>query len=167
MATAVATDLTRQMYIDGVWCDSRQGQSLAVINPADESVVAEVAYGSTEEAEQAIEAAARAFPAWRALSVYDRAKVLKKTAELMRDRADRIARTLTQEQGKPLGEAKTEVRCQATLCDQASRGSGRHDHSLELSRRPAQPQDRAGLGGRLHGGEPPGRSDAVDPDPHV
>ena len=49
------------------------------------------------------------FPAWRAASVYDRAKVLKKTAELMRERADRIARTLTQEQGKPLAEARTEV----------------------------------------------------------
>ena len=68
MATAVATDLTKQMYIDGVWCDSRQGQSLAVNNPADESVVAEVAYGSREEAERAIEAAARAFPAWRGAS---------------------------------------------------------------------------------------------------
>src|SRR6266581_1848367 len=102
MATAVATELTRQMYLDGAWCDSPQGRRLAVINPADESVVAEVAYGSRQDAE-------RAFPAWKALSVYDRAKVLKKTADLMRDRADRIARTLTQEQGKPLAEAKTEV----------------------------------------------------------
>ena len=80
-----------------------------MINPADESVVAEVAYGGREDAERAIEAAARAFPAWRAVSVYDRAKVLKKTADLMRERADRIARTLTLEQGKPLAEAKMEV----------------------------------------------------------
>ncbi len=109
MATAVASGLSRQMYINGEWCDSGQGRTLAVINPADESIVAEVAYGSRVDAERAIEAAERAFPAWRALSVYDRAKVLKKTAELMRDRADRIARTLTQEQGKPLTEAKGEV----------------------------------------------------------
>src|SRR5438105_3365438 len=102
MATAVATEMTRQMYIDGAWCDARQGKTLAVINPADESVVADVAHGGREDAERAIEAAARAFPAWRALSVYERAKVLKKTADLMRDRADRIARTLTLEQGKPL-----------------------------------------------------------------
>ncbi len=109
MATAVATELKKQMYIDGAWCDSRQGRKLAVINPADESVVAEVAYGSREDAERAIEAAARAFPAWRALSVYERAKVLKKTAELMRERADQIARTLTLEQGKPVAEARMEV----------------------------------------------------------
>jgi succinate-semialdehyde dehydrogenase / glutarate-semialdehyde dehydrogenase len=109
MATAVATELTRQMYIDGTWCDSPQGRTLAVINPADESVVAEVAYGSREDAERAIEAAARAFPAWRAASAHDRAKVLKRTAELLRERADRIARSLTLEQGKPLAEARLEV----------------------------------------------------------
>jgi succinate-semialdehyde dehydrogenase/glutarate-semialdehyde dehydrogenase len=109
MATAVASELLTQMYIDGAWCDALSGQTLAVINPADESVVAEVAYGTKAEAERAVEAAARAFPGWRALSVYDRAKPLKKTAELLRDRADRIARVLTQEQGKPLAEAKMEV----------------------------------------------------------
>ena len=48
-------------------------------------------------------------PGWMKLTAYDRAKVLKKTADLMRERADAIARTLTMEQGKPLAEAKAEV----------------------------------------------------------
>ena len=109
MSTVVATEFPTRMYIDGEWCDARGGTTLAVINPADESVLAEVAYGGKDDAERAIAAAARAFPEWRAASVYDRAKILKKTAELMRDRADRIARALTQEQGKPLAEAKMEV----------------------------------------------------------
>ncbi|MGP0061987.1 MAG: NAD-dependent succinate-semialdehyde dehydrogenase [Isosphaeraceae bacterium] len=109
MATAVATDLKKQMYIDGAWCDSIEGRKLAVINPADESLVAEVAFGGKADTERAIEAASRAFPAWRALSAYDRAKVLKKTADLMRDRADAMARTLTMEQGKPFAEARMEV----------------------------------------------------------
>ncbi len=109
MATAVASELNGQMYIDGAWCDARDGRKIEVTNPADESVVAEVAYGGRADADRAVEAAARAFPAWRATSVQDRAKILKKTADLMRDRADRIARTLTSEQGKPLLEAKTEV----------------------------------------------------------
>jgi len=109
MSTAVASEITTQMYIDGAWCDARSGQTLPVINPADESVVAEVAYGTRGEAQRAVDAAARAFPEWRVASVYDRAKILKKTAELLRDRADRIARVLTQEQGKPLAEAKMEV----------------------------------------------------------
>jgi len=80
-----------------------------VINPADESTLAEIAYGGRAEADRAIEAAAKAFPAWKAVSAYDRAKILKETANLMRQRADTIARTLTQEQGKPLAEAKGEV----------------------------------------------------------
>ncbi len=109
MATAVASQMNGQMYIDGAWCDARDGRKLDVINPADESIVAEVAHGGRADADRAIEAAARAFPAWRATSVQDRAKILKKTADLMRDRADQIARTLTSEQGKPLLEAKTEV----------------------------------------------------------
>src|SRR4051794_33772376 len=109
MATATAKESPTQMYIDGKWCDARSGKTLAVVNPADESTLAEVAYGDRAEAERAIEAAARALPAWRAASAYDRARVLKKTAELIRERADTIARTLTQEQGKPLPEAKAEV----------------------------------------------------------
>jgi len=109
MSTAVVSEIKTQMFIDGAWCDARSGQTLAVINPADESVLAEVAYGTKGEAQRAVDAAARSFPEWRALSAYDRAKILKKTAELMRDRADRIARTLTQEQGKPLAEARMEV----------------------------------------------------------
>src|SRR5206468_932106 len=57
----------------------------------------------------AIEAAGKAMTTWMKLTAYDRAKVLKKTADLMRERADAIARTLTMEQGKPLAEAKAEV----------------------------------------------------------
>jgi succinate-semialdehyde dehydrogenase/glutarate-semialdehyde dehydrogenase len=109
MSTAVASHFRTQMLIDGSWCDAGAGRTLPVFNPADESVLAEVAYGTKAEAHRAIDAAARAFPQWRAASVYDRSKILKKTAELMRDRADQVARTLTQEQGKPLGEARLEV----------------------------------------------------------
>ena len=193
MSTAVAQKIPSQMYINGAWCEGEAGKTLAVINPADESVVAEVAYGSAAEARRAIDAASRAFPAWRALSAYDRAKVLKKTADLMRERADTIARTLTQEQGKPLAEAKTEVlhaadtfewfaeegkrtygriippaeHRQALLCDQASGRRGRHDHALEFPGGASQPEDRAGHGRGLHGREPAGRPDAADLDPDV
>src|SRR3954468_9777865 len=109
MATATAGDFRTQMYIDGKWCDAQDGGTLAVVNPADESTLAEVAFGGRADAERAIEAAARALPAWRAASAYERAKVLKQTAELIRGRATTIARALTQEQAKPLPEAKAEV----------------------------------------------------------
>jgi succinate-semialdehyde dehydrogenase/glutarate-semialdehyde dehydrogenase len=97
------------MYIDGKWCDAEGGRTLGVINPATEEVIAEVAYGSRKDVRRALEAAGKAMPGWMKLTAWDRAKVLKKTAELMRERADHIARTLTMEQGKPLAESKAEV----------------------------------------------------------
>ena len=99
----------RQMFIDGRWTDASTGKTLAVDNPATEEVIAEVAFGGREDCRRAIDAAAKAMPAWMKLTAYDRAKVLKKTAELMRERADALARTMTMEQGKPVAEAKAEV----------------------------------------------------------
>jgi succinate-semialdehyde dehydrogenase / glutarate-semialdehyde dehydrogenase len=107
MATATAS--LRRMFIDGKWVEAEGGGTLGVINPATEEVIAEVAYGTRADARRAVEAAAKALPGWMKLTAYDRAKVLKKTAELMRDRADAIARTLTTEQGKPVAESKAEV----------------------------------------------------------
>ncbi len=107
MATATAT--LGKMYIDGKWCEAESGGTLGVINPATEEIIQDVAYGTRGDAARAVAAAGRAMPAWMKQSAYDRARVLKKTAELMRERADAIARTLTTEQGKPLAEAKAEV----------------------------------------------------------
>jgi succinate-semialdehyde dehydrogenase/glutarate-semialdehyde dehydrogenase len=97
------------MYIDGQWGAADSGKTLGIINPATEEVIQHVAHGGRAEARRAIEAAHRAMPAWMKLTAYDRAKVLKKTADLLRIRADAIAHTLTSEQGKPLAEAKGEV----------------------------------------------------------
>src|SRR4051812_11406979 len=107
MATATAT--MGKMLIDGKWCEAENGQTLGVTNPATEETIREVAYGGRQDAARAVDAAKKAMPAWMKLTPYDRAKVLKKTADLMRERADAIARTLTTEQGKPLPEAKAEV----------------------------------------------------------
>jgi succinate-semialdehyde dehydrogenase/glutarate-semialdehyde dehydrogenase len=107
MATATAS--LKRMYIDGKWVEASNGGTLGVINPATEEVLCDVAYGGRDDAHRAIDAAARAMPAWMKLSSWDRGKVLKKTADLMRDRLEAIARTLTMEQGKPLPEAKAEI----------------------------------------------------------
>ncbi|MFO0847663.1 MAG: NAD-dependent succinate-semialdehyde dehydrogenase [Gemmataceae bacterium] len=99
----------RQMFINGKWTDAKGGKRLAITNPATEETIAEVAFGGRDDCRAAIEAAAAAMPAWSKQTAYDRAKVLKKTADLMRERADKLARDLTMEQGKPLPEAKAEV----------------------------------------------------------
>src|SRR5207249_6597383 len=109
MATATAAPARLRTFIDGQWCDADGGRTIAVINPATEETLAEVAYGGRAETRRALEAAARAMPGWMKLTAWDRAKVLKKTAELMRERCDAIARALTLEQGKPLAESKAEI----------------------------------------------------------
>jgi succinate-semialdehyde dehydrogenase/glutarate-semialdehyde dehydrogenase len=107
MATATAT--LKKMFIDGKWVEADSGRTLGVINPATEEVIAEIAYGGRAETRRALEAAHRAMQSWMKLTSWDRAKVLKKTADLMRERADTLARTLTTEQGKPVAEAKAEI----------------------------------------------------------
>src|SRR5437588_868544 len=107
MATATAT--LKRMCINGQWVEADSGKTLDVINPATEEPIAAVAYGGRGETRRAIEAAHAAMPAWRKKTPWERAKVLKKTADLMRERADALARTLTTEQGKPLPEAKAEI----------------------------------------------------------
>jgi succinate-semialdehyde dehydrogenase/glutarate-semialdehyde dehydrogenase len=97
------------MYIDGKWCEADSRRTLAVINPATEEVIEEIAYGGRAETRRALEAAQKAMPGWMKLTAWDRAKILKKTAELMRERCDSIARTLTLEQGKPLAESRAEI----------------------------------------------------------
>src|SRR5437667_10651242 len=105
---ATATAPQKRMFIDGKWCEADNRRTVGVINPATEEVIEEVAYGGRAETRRALEAAHRAMPAWMKQSAWERAKVLKKTAELMRERADSITRTLTMEQGKPLPESKAE-----------------------------------------------------------
>jgi succinate-semialdehyde dehydrogenase/glutarate-semialdehyde dehydrogenase len=108
-ATAAPSKFETRLYIDGQWVNADSGRTLGVINPATEEVIAEVAYGGRAETKRAVDAAHRAMKDWMHRTAYDRAKVLKKTAELMRERADAIARTMTLEQGKPLAEAKGET----------------------------------------------------------
>ena len=99
---------TYKQYIDGEWVDASNGATWDVINPATEEVIRTVPYGNGEDAKRAIQAAARAFPAWRASTAYERAAILKRAADIMRARLDDLARTSVQECGKPSAQAKAE-----------------------------------------------------------
>ncbi|MCI0457643.1 MAG: NAD-dependent succinate-semialdehyde dehydrogenase [Gemmataceae bacterium] len=107
MATATAT--LKKMFIDGKWVAADKGGTLGVINPATEETIADIAYGGRAETRRALEAAHRAMQGWMKLTSWDRGKILKKTADLMRERLEVIARILTLEQGKPLLESKAEI----------------------------------------------------------
>ena len=119
------TDL--KLFIDGVWKGADTGHT--VVNPVDASAIAEVPYASKADLDEALEASGRAWPGWRALDVEKRGAILHKAASLLRERADLVAATLTQEQGKVLAEAKAEVLASAQLFDwyaeEAKRDYGR------------------------------------------
>ena len=101
--------LRNQAYIDGTWCDADSGETLAVLNPANGRVVAEVAKCGTAETRRAIEAAERAQVQWRQTTAKERAAILRKWLELMLAAQEDLAQIMTAEQGKPLAESRGEI----------------------------------------------------------
>jgi succinate-semialdehyde dehydrogenase / glutarate-semialdehyde dehydrogenase len=97
------------LHIGGNWLngDGRHGED--VVNPATEKPLGRLPHAGASDLDHALEAAEKGFILWRATSAYDRAKVLRKAANLVRERADAIGRIMTQEQGKVFAEAKVEV----------------------------------------------------------
>ncbi|MBM3459729.1 MAG: NAD-dependent succinate-semialdehyde dehydrogenase [Armatimonadetes bacterium] len=117
------------MYIGGRWLDARSGRTLGILNPATEEVIQEVPYGSRDEVREAVEAAGAAFQTWSRTTAYERAAVLKKTADLVRERTEELALTLTREQGKTLFESRAEMMHSANnlewMAEEAKRSYGR------------------------------------------
>ncbi|HJU47788.1 MAG TPA: aldehyde dehydrogenase family protein, partial [Gaiellaceae bacterium] len=108
--TSVASELLRtQAYVDGAWADADSGETFPVHNPATGEIVAEVPRLGAAETRRGIEAAERALPAWRARTARERARVLRRLADLMLEREDDLAALLVLEQGKPLAEARAEI----------------------------------------------------------
>jgi succinate-semialdehyde dehydrogenase/glutarate-semialdehyde dehydrogenase len=101
--------LRSQSYIDGKWVDSPDGSEFAVDNPANGANIAHVSNMGAQQAEQAIAAANRAFPAWRARTAKERSNILRKWFDLIIAHTDDLARIMTLEQGKPFAEAKGEI----------------------------------------------------------
>ncbi|KQU74763.1 NAD-dependent succinate-semialdehyde dehydrogenase [Aminobacter sp. DSM 101952] len=106
-----------KLFIDGKWSDAEGGNTIDVTNPATNEVIGKVASAGKGDLDRALAAAERGFKAWRKVSPFDRAKVLRRAAELMRERVDQIATLMTQEQGKPIGEARMEILSSADLFD--------------------------------------------------
>ena len=117
------------LYINGAWGPGASGRTLPVVNPADGSQIGAVAYAERADLDRALEAADAGFKVWRKISAFERSKLMRKAANLFRERADAVAPMLTMEQGKPLAEAKQEVLAGADIIDwfaeEARRAYGR------------------------------------------
>jgi succinate-semialdehyde dehydrogenase/glutarate-semialdehyde dehydrogenase len=105
------------LYIDGSWREGARGRTIPVLNPATATVIGTVAHAELDDLDDALDAAARGFSTWRAIAPFDRAKLMRAAAELLRARVDSIAPILVQEQGKPLLEARQEIMTAADVTD--------------------------------------------------
>ncbi|QHF44150.1 NAD-dependent succinate-semialdehyde dehydrogenase [Pseudomonas sp. S35] len=97
------------LLIDGQWSSGTHPHQADVFNPATGERIAKLSLASTADLDRALAAAQRGFQVWRKTSAYDRSKILRKAADLVRQRSDEIAALITLEQGKPLAEAKLEA----------------------------------------------------------
>jgi succinate-semialdehyde dehydrogenase/glutarate-semialdehyde dehydrogenase len=106
------------LYIDGAWRKSGSaGKSEEVINPATEKPLAVLPHASKSDLDEALESAKKGFATWKATSAYDRAKIMRKATDLMRERHDAISKIMVQEQGKVYAEARAEVLVSADIVD--------------------------------------------------
>ncbi|MDO8698998.1 MAG: NAD-dependent succinate-semialdehyde dehydrogenase [Rhodoferax sp.] len=106
-----------QLFIAGVWRDASDGKTIAVFNPATGKEIGRVAHAGIADLDLALAAAQKGFESWRDMPAIERARIMRKAAGLMRERAGAIAALLTQEQGKPLVEAKGEAMAAADIID--------------------------------------------------
>ena len=97
------------MYIDGQWINAKNNATFPVFNPATGDKIGEVADGDREDAASAIDAAQGAFDKWSTLTAYQRSGYLYDAYRIMIDKREQLARTMTEEQGKPLKAARNEV----------------------------------------------------------
>jgi succinate-semialdehyde dehydrogenase/glutarate-semialdehyde dehydrogenase len=98
-----------ELVIDGRFRKGAAGAGEPVINPATEAVLATLPHAEDSDLDEALQAAERAFDGWRKTSPKERGRILKRGADLIRERIDRIALVMTLEQGKPLAESRGEL----------------------------------------------------------
>ena len=109
------TDLA--LYIDGQWLNGKGRKGEDVMNPATGKALGPLPHASKADLDAALAAAEKGFKVWRDTSAYDRSKILRKAADLLRERHDHVAKVQTQEQGKSYVESRGEVMTSADIID--------------------------------------------------
>src|SRR6266853_93780 len=117
------------LFIDGAWRPAIGGKTLSVLNPATGEAIGTVAHAEKADLDLALAAAQKGFETWRKVSAYERYRLMRKAADILRSRAGDIATLMTVEQGKPLAESKGETLAGADVIDwfaeEARRAYGR------------------------------------------
>jgi succinate-semialdehyde dehydrogenase/glutarate-semialdehyde dehydrogenase len=117
------------LHIDGAWRPARDGRTMAIVNPSTEAELGSLAHAGIDDLDEALAAAAKGFEAWRRVSPFDRSKLMRKAAIILRERNEHIATLMTLEQGKPIAESRMEAFAAADIiewfAEEARRSYGR------------------------------------------
>ncbi|RMD94496.1 MAG: aldehyde dehydrogenase family protein, partial [Alphaproteobacteria bacterium] len=98
-----------KLFIAGEWRDASGGVRKPVHDPATEEEIGTIAMASEEDIDAALAAADAGFDEWRRRGSWERAAIIRRTADLIRERTDQIATLMSLETGKPLAEARAET----------------------------------------------------------
>ncbi|WP_343731523.1 NAD-dependent succinate-semialdehyde dehydrogenase [Duganella sp.] len=129
-----------RLLIANEWSDATDGKTIPVLNPATGKPIGTVAHASIADLDRALAAAQKGFEAWRKVPAFERAAIMRRAASLLRERADEIGRLLTQEQGKPLVQARGEALAGADIIDWFAAEGMRVYGRIVPSRNPAAQQ---------------------------
>ncbi|PAL24434.1 NAD-dependent succinate-semialdehyde dehydrogenase [Acetobacter syzygii] len=111
------TPLNTQLLIAGQWQDAADGRTLPILDPASGEPIGKVAHASVADLEKTVAGAAAGYDVWRHMTAWDRYTVMRKAADLLRERADAIGRIMSREQGKPLAQAVIEINTAAGIIE--------------------------------------------------
>jgi succinate-semialdehyde dehydrogenase/glutarate-semialdehyde dehydrogenase len=98
-----------QLFIDGKWRPAQGGRTMPILDPATGETIGTLAHASTADLDEALAAADRGFAIWKTTSPFDRSKLMRKAADLLRSRVEPITYMMTREQGKPLAQSRIEI----------------------------------------------------------
>jgi len=102
-------------FIDGKWQQSEKKETYDVINPATEEVIGKASKATSVDVDKALKSAEKGFSVWKKFSPWDRAKIIRKIADLMRKKNNELAKWMTLETGKPMSESLAEVNGSADI----------------------------------------------------
>lgn len=106
-----------QGYIDGLWCNAKNNETVDVVDPATGTLLGTVPNMATQEAIMAVDAAQKALPKWRALTAHQRGALLQNWFRLITENKRKLAELMTFEQGKPVAEAEGEITYAASFIE--------------------------------------------------
>jgi len=105
-AVGIVTPIRHQLFIDGRFVDAESGETLATLNPHDNSTIVDVALAGKADVDKAVAAATRAFPAWSRMAAADRGRILLRLADLIEANAEDLARLESLDTGHPVRDSR-------------------------------------------------------------